>query len=165
MNVRDVMTCSPLTVDLETSLREAAGLMKQRGIRHLPVVDRAGRLMGILTDRDIRHAAFMPALSEQLSWDPRRLKAPLVRDVMTWSVVTTDPEATLVQAGLTMFQRRIGSLPVVENGRLVGILTERDMLTALQKEDGIESDPDASVGRGDRGARSTDRASAADLDV
>jgi acetoin utilization protein AcuB len=165
MNVRDVMTCTPLTVDLETSLREAAGLMKQRGIRHLPVVDRAGRLMGILTDRDIRHAAFMPALSEQLSRDPRRLKAPLVRDVMTWSVVTTDPEATLVQAGLTMFQRRIGSLPVIENGRLVGILTERDMLTALRKEDGIESDPDASVGPGDRGARSTDRASAADLDV
>ena len=62
---------------------------------------------------------------------------------MTWSVVTTDPDATLVQAGLTMFQRRIGSLPVVENARLVGILTERDVLAALHRDRGLETDPDA----------------------
>ena len=131
MNVRDVMTSDPLTVDPDTSVREATRLMKQKGIRHLPVVDRRGRLGGILTDRDITHAAFVPVLSEHLSWDPRRLKAPRVRDVMTWPIVTTDPDATLVQAGFTMFQRRIGSLPVVENGRLIGILTERDVLAAL----------------------------------
>lgn len=145
MKVRDVMTSDLLTVDPDMSLRETTGLMNRKGIRHLPVVDRTGRLIGILTDRDITHAAFVPALSEFLSWDPRRLKALRVRDVMTWSVVTTDPEATLVQAGLTMFQRRIGSLPVVENGRLVGILTERDVFAALHKEQGVESDPDASV--------------------
>lgn len=67
-----------------------------------------------------------------------------VRDVMTWSVVTTDPDATLVQAGFIMFQRRIGSLPVVENGRLVGILTERDVLAALRKEHGVEIESDPS---------------------
>jgi acetoin utilization protein AcuB len=143
MKVRDVMTSAPLTVDPDVSLREATGLMTQKGIRHLPVVNRTGRLIGILTDRDITHAAFAPALSELLSWNPRRLKAPRVRDAMTWSVVTTDPEATLVQAGLTMFQRRIGSLPVVENGRLVGILTERDVFAAVHKEQGVESDPHA----------------------
>jgi len=64
---------------------------------------------------------------------------------MTWSVVTTDPEAPLVQAGFTMFQRRIGSLPVVENGRLVGILTDRDVLAALHKAQGTEIDLDASA--------------------
>jgi acetoin utilization protein AcuB len=133
MNVRDVMTGAPFTADPDMPLREAAALMKERGIRHLPVVDRAGCLAGILTDRDITHAAFVPALSKYLSLDPRRLQAPRVRDVMTWSVVTTDPDATLVQAGLIMFQRRIGSLPVVENGRLVGILTDRDVLAALGK--------------------------------
>ena len=52
----------------------------------------------------------MPALSEHLAWESARLKSPRVRDVMTWSVVTTSPDATLVQAALTMFQRRIGSL-------------------------------------------------------
>jgi acetoin utilization protein AcuB len=143
MKVRDVMTVDLLTIDPEASLREAADLMKRRGIRHVPVVHRTGRLVGILTDRDITHMAFVPALSEYVSWDPRRLKAPRVRDAMTWSVVTTDPDATLVQAGFIMFQRRIGSLPVVENGRLVGILTERDVLAALHKAQGTEIDPDA----------------------
>lgn len=140
MHVRDVMTSDPLTVDPNMSLQEAAGLLKQRGIRHLPVVDSAGHLTGILTDRDITHMAFVPALSEYLPWDSRRLKAPRVRDAMTWSVVTTDPGATLVQAGFTMFQRRIGSLPVVENGRLVGILTDRDVLAALSKAQGTQTD-------------------------
>jgi acetoin utilization protein AcuB len=145
MKVRDVMTSDPLTVDLNTSLREAAGLMKRRGVRHVPVMDRARCLAGILTDRDITHMAFVPALSEYLSWNARRLKSLRARDAMTWSVVTTDPEAPLSQAGFVMFQRRIGSLPVVENGRLIGILTERDVLAALYKAQGMEIDLDASV--------------------
>lgn len=144
MNVREVMTSDPVTIGPGTPLPDATRLMKQRGIRHLPVVDDAGRLLGVLTDRDIRHAAFVPALAEYLGWEARRLKAPRVRDVMTWSVVTTHPDATLVQAGLTMFQRRIGSLPVVDNGRLVGILTERDILAALAEGSRIETD--ASLG-------------------
>ncbi len=138
--VRDVMTMNPLTVVPDTTVRAAIGLMRDRGIQHLPVVDQAGDLVGILTDRDIRHAALVPALAEHLTWEPRRLKALRVRDVMTWSVVTTHPEATLVQAGWTMFRRRIGSLPVVEDGRLIGILTEHDVLGALGK--GQEIDPD-----------------------
>jgi acetoin utilization protein AcuB len=60
MHVRDVMTSDPLTVDPNTSLKEAARLLRQRGIRHLPVVDSAGHLTGILTDRDITHMAFVP---------------------------------------------------------------------------------------------------------
>ncbi len=114
--------------------------MQDRRIRHLPVVDETGRLLGILTDRDIRHAAFVPALADYLAWEARRLKAPRVRDVMTWSVVTTHPDVTLAEASFTMFQRRIGSLPVVDNGRLVGILTERDVLAALGKGSEIETD-------------------------
>ena len=88
---------------------------------------------------DSVHGRFKHALATTKS----RLKAPRVRDAMTWSVVTTDPGATLVQAGFTMFQRRIGSLPVVENGRLVGILTDRDVLAALSKAPGTQIDPDA----------------------
>jgi acetoin utilization protein AcuB len=146
MKVKDVMTAPPLTVELNTSLPQANAVMKQRGIRHLPVVDHAGRVIGILTDRDVSHAAFVPALAEYLSWDPRRFRTPRVRDVMTWSVVTIDPAATLVQAGLIMFQRRIGSLPVVDNGRLVGILTERDVLAALRHtERGLDTDSASSV--------------------
>jgi len=137
------MTVNPVTVGPDAPLRQAVNLMRERKIRHLPVVEDGGRLVGILTDRDVRHAALVPALAEHLAWEPRRLKALRVRDVMTWSVVTTHPEATLAQAGMTMFQRRIGSLPVVDNGRLVGILTETDILGALSA--GKETDPDAFV--------------------
>jgi acetoin utilization protein AcuB len=131
MKVCDVMTKEPVVVSLDTPVRDAAELMRSKSIRHLPVVDEAAHLLGILTDRDLRHAAFVPLLGEQTGWAPRRTKAPRVRDVMTWSVVTTHADADLVQAALTMFQRRIGSLPVLENGRLVGILTERDVFAGL----------------------------------
>ena len=141
--VKNVMTENPLTLGPDAPLRQAVNLMRDRKIRHLPVVEDGGRLVGMLTDRDVRHAALVPALAQHLPWELRRLKALRIRDVMTWSVVTTHPEATLAQAGVTMFQRRIGSLPVVEEGRLVGILTETDVLTALTK--GQETDPDALV--------------------
>jgi acetoin utilization protein AcuB len=141
--VKGVMTENPLTASPDMPLRQAVGLMRERKIRHLPVVEDGGRLVGMLTDRDVRHAALVPALAEHLTWELRRLRSLRVRDVMTWSVVTTHPDATLTQAGLTMFQRRIGSLPVVEDGRLVGILTETDVLAALTA--GQEQDPDAFV--------------------
>ena len=137
MKVADAMTSHPTVVDLDAPVRVAADLMRSKAIRHLPVVDGDGHVRGILTDRDLRHAAFLPALAEQSGLAPHRVKAPRVRDVMTWSVVTTRADVPLVQAALTMFQRRIGSLPVVEDGRIVGILTERDVLAALRKDRGI----------------------------
>ncbi|HXJ81344.1 MAG TPA: CBS domain-containing protein [Candidatus Methylomirabilis sp.] len=139
--VRDLMTPQPQTVGPDTPLRAAISLMKERRIRHLPVLEEGGRLVGILTDRDLRHAAFVPALSEYLNWDAQRLKSPRVRDVMTWSVVTTQPDATVIQAALTLFQRRIGCLPVVENGCLVGILTDHDVIGALSAH-GTEAKPE-----------------------
>jgi CBS domain-containing protein len=140
--VRDLMTTNPQTIGPDVPVRTAVTLMRDKRIRHLPVVDDVGRLVGMLTDRDLRHATFVPALSEHLTWDAWRLKSPRVRDVMTWSVVTTSPDATLVQAGLTMFQRRIGSLPVVEHGCLVGILTDHDVIMALNAARGIETRAD-----------------------
>jgi acetoin utilization protein AcuB len=140
MKVGDVMTKDPVAVDLDTPVRVAIDLMRSKGIRHLPVVDQDAHVRGMLTDRDLRHAAFLPALAGQSGLAPHRVKAPRVRDIMTWSVVTTEAEIPLVQAALTMFQRRIGSLPVVADGRLVGILTERDVLAGLREERGIGDD-------------------------
>src|SRR5215470_7111471 len=127
------MTENPVTARPDTSLREAVALMRDSRIRHLPVVEDGGRQVGMLTDRDVRHAALVPALAEHLPWELRRLKTLRVRDVMTWTVVTIHTEATIAQAGVTMVQRRIGSLPVVDNGRLVGILTATDVLGALDR--------------------------------
>lgn len=131
MTVGTVMARDPLTIGPEASLREASELMRRGGIHHLPVVGEGGRLIGMITDRDLVHAALVPALADRMPWDARRLKAPRVRDAMTWAVLTTRPDATLVEAGLVMVERHIGSLPVVEGDRLVGILTEHDVLKAL----------------------------------
>ena len=131
MKVRDAMTRNPLTIGADAGLPVADALMKDRGVRHLPVVGESGQLLGVLTDRDMEHAAFVPALADALGWEPRWLKAPRVRDVMTWSAVTTEPDIALHQAALLMVQHRIGSLLVVEDGTLVGILTGRSVLAAL----------------------------------
>ena len=142
MKVKEVMTRDPITIDPEASLGTAMDVMRRKRIRHLPVIDDAGRLLGIITDRDLRQATFAPALAEHLSLGAQRhlrgigqtLEDLRVKHAMTWVVVTTDPQATIARAAVMMFERRIGSLPVVEDGKLVGILTERDLLLALARE-------------------------------
>ena len=137
--VKDVMTRQPYTVDPETPIATAIAVMRDRGVRHLPVVADAGELVGMLSDRDLRDAVFAPAFAEHLSLVSRRrlrgLSATLeelrVRDVMTWDAVTIGAEALLAQAAAVMFEGRFGSLPVMEEGKLAGIVTERDVLKAL----------------------------------
>jgi acetoin utilization protein AcuB len=139
MKVKDVMTGRPITIAADALVGAALALMRTRHVRHLPVLDGAETLVGIVTDRDLRHAALAPALDEYLSVPAHRRLRQLsealgnlrVKDVMTWSVVTTGPEAPLTYAALLMFENRVGSLPVLEHGRLVGMLTEQDVLKAL----------------------------------
>jgi CBS domain-containing protein len=151
LTVGAVMSTDPLTIGPEASLRQASEVMRRGGMRHLPVVRDGGRLIGIITDRDLVHAALVPALANRMSWDARHLKAPRVRDGMTWRVQTTRPDATLVEAGHVMLERHIGSLPVVEGDRLVGILTEHDVLKALSPD--IGPDPGDELDTGRAGAR------------
>jgi CBS domain-containing protein len=137
--VGDVMRRRPITIDPDAPLGTALAVMAERGVRHLPVVADDGRLIGMLTDRDVRSAVIAPALAERLParWRRRakilqkRGEALRVRDAMTWDCVTTAPDASLAQAAAIMLDGRFGCLPVVESGRLVGILTERDVLRAL----------------------------------
>jgi acetoin utilization protein AcuB len=137
--VRDVMTKAPLTIDPEAPLATAVAVMRERGLRHLPVVDDAGRLMGIVTDRDLRGALFAPAVAEYLPAAARvhlrslatTLENLRVRDVMTWGALTIGPDAPVAQAAAMMLSAGVGGLPVVEDGRVVGMVTERDALRAL----------------------------------
>jgi CBS domain-containing protein len=137
--VRDVMTRQTITIDPEAPLATAIAVMREKEIRHLPVVDDTGRLLGIITDRDLRSAALAPSLAEFLPVGLRRavesaagmLEGLRVKDAMTWGVVTIRPGASVAEAGAVMFDRRIGSLPVREDGKLVGIVTERDIFKAL----------------------------------
>lgn len=141
MRVRDVMSGDPITVDPEAPLGTAMAVMRSKEIRHLPVIDDAGQLVGIIADRDLRNAGFAPAIAEHLSLRAQRrlrglsgaLEDLRVKDMMTWGVETTHPEATIAHAAGVMLEKRLGSLPVLENGKLVGILTQRDMLRAVME--------------------------------
>ena len=139
MVVRDVMTEDPFTIEPDAPLDRASDVMRAKDLRHLPVVDQAGRLIGIIAERDLRRAALAPAVDEDVSAGGRRpLRRPgqapedlVVKGVMSCDVVTTHPEAPLAHAARVMFERRVGSLPVILDGRLVGMLTERDVARAL----------------------------------
>jgi acetoin utilization protein AcuB len=138
--VCEAMTRNPITIDPDAPLGTAVAVMRERGVRHLPVTDDAGRLVGIVTDRDLRSTMLAPAMTEWLGPGWRRHAEALgrraenlrVRDVMTWNCVTTDGTVSLAQAAARMLDGKIGCLPVVLGGRLVGILTERDILRALR---------------------------------
>ena len=117
----------------ETSLGAAAKLMKARKIRHLPVVDNGGHLVGIVTARDLCQALFAPAIQDQPEELVGLLDTLAVRDVMTRGVVSVRAATSIRDAARLMHERKLGALPVVERDRLVGILTETDVLGAFQR--------------------------------
>ncbi|MEX2147534.1 MAG: CBS domain-containing protein [Candidatus Rokuibacteriota bacterium] len=129
--VRRWMKQPVATIGARTSVRDAVALMRERGIRHLPVLDGAQRLLGIVTDRDLRQVMFDVALGS-VDEDTARLGDLPVREIMTWGVVTVTPATDLREAIGVMRERRLGALPVVDAAaHVVGMLTERDLLDAL----------------------------------
>lgn len=137
--VRDVMTKDVATIDPAAPIGTALAVMATHGVHHLPVVDDDQRLVGVVSDRDLRGAAFAPALEAHLSVAARRrlhgvatvVGGVRVRDAMTADPVTIDRDAPVARAAALMLEGRFSSLPVVERGLLVGIVTERDALRAL----------------------------------
>lgn len=130
MHVRDLMTAKPITVDPETPMLEARQRMLRERIRHLVVLDDA-RVVGIVTDRDVRLNLPSPATSLSV-WEINYLLAGItVGGVMTTSVIVVDPDRPIAEAARIMVDHKIGALPVVEAGRLVGIITESDFVRAM----------------------------------
>jgi acetoin utilization protein AcuB len=124
------MTKEPVTVSLDTPVVDARRMMVERRIRHLLVTD-GGRLAGIVTDRDIRLNLPSPATSLSV-WEINYLLARMtIGSIMTSTVITVEPERDAVAAARLMLDHKIGALPVVEGGRVVGILTETDILRAF----------------------------------
>jgi CBS domain-containing protein len=129
--VRDQMASELSTVREDESLRSAVECVLVQRIRHLPVVDARGDLVGIFTDRDLKRA--LPSPLEGVSpEDYERLldETPIGR-VMTREPITLGPDASLAEAVQLMLEKKIGCIPVLEDGRLVGILTESDALRTL----------------------------------
>lgn len=131
LRVADCMTRGAATIHSDALARGAADMMRTRRIRHLPVVDREQGLVGIVTDRDLRQVLFDPTMRARAGQVADVLKTVTVRDVMTWAVITVRPEMPLSEAARLMHERKIGALPVVEHGRVVGILSESDVLKTL----------------------------------
>ena len=130
MRVRELMTAKPITVHPETPMLEARQRMVEERIRHLVVVENA-RVVGIVTDRDIRLNLPSPATSLSV-WEINYLLAQLtVGGVMSRAVMVVDPDRPVAEAARLMMDHKIGALPVVDEGRLVGIITESDFVRAM----------------------------------
>ena len=130
MRVRDLMTVKPITVDPETPILEARQRMLRERIRHLVVLDDT-RVVGIVTDRDVRLNLPSPATSLSVWEINYLLPGVTVGGVMTTSVIVVDPDRSIAEVARIMMDHKIGALPVVEEGRLVGIITESDFVRAM----------------------------------
>jgi acetoin utilization protein AcuB len=129
MLVADLMTRSPLSIPPEAPLLEAAELLRQHRIRHLPVV-REGRVCGILSDRDVK-LAMPPPESGSVTVDPFKAYELPVSEIMTTEVITIAPGDSVADAVRLMLRRKISCLPVTQEDHLVGILTETDLLNGF----------------------------------
>jgi CBS domain-containing membrane protein len=128
--VRDLMTANVVTLSAGQSLPAARELMKLKRVRHLPVVDDAGRLVGLVTHRDLLEAAISslaPLDAEEV--DELQLKVPVAR-IMREQVWTIGPDDPADAAARLMLDNRIGCLPVVTQQQLVGIITGADLVEA-----------------------------------
>ena len=124
MTVKEVMVKEVATLDVNDELSLANDIMRLGRIRHLPVVD-GSRVVGLVSERDL----FRSSLAQVLGTDSRNLmKALRIKDIMVREVTTISPEAKLFDAVKLMIEKKIGCLPVVEDDRLVGLITETDIL-------------------------------------
>jgi CBS domain-containing protein len=134
LKVRDLMTADPTTLKRNDTLTLADDIMRLGRIRHLPVVDDDGQLVGIVSQRDLFRDALAQALGYGRHAHREILDTLSVKKVMTSDLLlTTRPDTSLVEAAIVMRERKIGCLPVVENGRLIGILTEGDFVALIAR--------------------------------
>ncbi|MCK5323614.1 MAG: CBS domain-containing protein [Desulfobulbaceae bacterium] len=119
MKVKNWIKKKPITIARTALLQEAIDLMKQHSIRHLPVIEE-GQLVGFITEADIKQF-FFPAMVEDIS----------VHQVMVVKPITISADASIEKAARLIHEHKIGGLPVLENGKLVGVITASDLLSAF----------------------------------
>ena len=126
LRVRDAMTREVATVGPETGVGEAWGLCRERGIRHLPVVE-GGRIVGIVSDRDLRDVSPPRDTQDQ----ENTLGYARVREIMSSEVVTAHPLDTIEHAARVIYDHKFNCLPVVADGEIAGIITSSDLVRTL----------------------------------
>jgi CBS domain-containing protein len=145
MLVRDAMTRSVVTVSPEATLKVAAGLLAERAITSMPVVDDAGRLVGVVSEADVVRESLV------VDHHAHRLVVPVsqgpaascVAEVMTAMPITVRPDTDLAEAAEVMTESTVKSLPVVDDARLVGMVSRTDVVRMLARSDErVEADID-----------------------
>jgi acetoin utilization protein AcuB len=131
MVIRELMTGSLITVLRETSVLEARDLLAKEKIRHLPVTGPGGALVGIVTDRDIRLNLPSRATSLAVGEINHLLTKLTVGEIMTRPVITIGPDQLVREGAQLMLDHRIGALPVLDKGHMIGIITETDIVRAF----------------------------------
>lgn len=131
MLVKDRMTAKPFIIAPDTSVAEALSLMRQNSVRRLPVVDKKGHLVGIVSEKDLLYASPSPATSLSVYEIGYLLSKLKVEEIMTKKVITVVPMAPIEEAARIMVDNKIGGLPVMEGERLVGIITETDVFKTI----------------------------------
>lgn len=127
MLVRERMTHNPVTIRDDTSLFDALKIMRESKVRRLPVLDKKGKLVGIVSEKDLLYASPSPATSLSV-WEVNYLVSKIsVSELMTRKVITTCEDCPIEEAARIMVDNKIGGLPVVRGDQLVGIITETDL--------------------------------------
>jgi acetoin utilization protein AcuB len=131
MLVGERMTRNPVTILDTASIDDGIHLMRERKVRRLPVLDESGKMVGIVSDKDLLHAAPSPATSLSV-YELHYLLAKLtIKQVMSSPVISVGPDTPLEEAARVMADNKIGGLPVTEGDKLVGIITETDVFKIL----------------------------------
>ena len=131
MKIEEIMRTDVVTVKLQSPVKEAFEIMRQKGFRHLPVVDEAGRVQGILSDRDIRNITVILDRDSQRPEDYLIPNTAEVQEIMAEAPMMATPDGDVRWAVELMRDRGFHCLPVLEGEKLVGILTVSDLLGVL----------------------------------
>lgn len=132
--VSDLMTWSPICVHTDDTLAMAWKWMSEERIRHLPVVDEDGALVGLLSHRDLALRALAGLEDLPVDTVERYLERLPVSDAMVAEPQTAEPNDDLAEAAQTMLDHKFGCLPIVEGGQVVGILTEADFVRSVVQQ-------------------------------
>lgn len=134
MHVGDVMTREVRTVQRNDELALADGLMRENSIRHLPVLDEDGQVCAVVSQRDLFRGALLRALGYGSRAAETMLRQVVVKEAMSSELHATTPDALVADAARVMIERKIGCLPVVDGGKLVGIVSETDFVRLVAED-------------------------------
>ena len=131
MRIRALMIKDPITILKSASIKDALDLMTSHSIRHLPVINEDGELVGLLTHRDLLRVCVSSIADISRKEQDALLRGIPAEQIMTAGVLTVSPNSDVRSAAELMLDRKIGCLPVVDGRKLVGILTEADFVRYL----------------------------------